>query len=403
LKPTVLVATTSRWFPTARLAVALAKAGCVVEAVCPPGHPIGRISAIAQTHSYKGLAPLKSIAAAIGAAKPDLIVSGDDLATWHLHCLYDRELSRGNSGSTFRALIERSLGAAEYFPVVDARAKFMEAAKAEGIRVPETSVVQDSDGLKNWITRAGFPAVLKANGTSGGDGVRIVSSMAEGARALRDLQAPPLIARAAKRALLDRDRRLIWPALLRQHPIVNAQSFVNGREATSAVACWNGAVLASLHFEVLQKSHSSGHATVLRRIDHPEISAAAEKMVRCLKLSGLHGFDFMLEEPSRHAYLIEINPRATQVCHLSFGPGNDLAAALVAALTGKDVVAAPKVTENDTVALFPQEWLRDPSSTFLHSGYHDVPWDEPDLLRACVQKRGRPNLRKLAQRYQRRS
>jgi hypothetical protein len=402
LKPTVLVATTSRWFPTARLAVALAKVGCVVEAVCPPGHPIGRISAVARTHSYKGLAPLKSIAAAIAATEPDLIVSGDDLATWHLHCLYDRELSRGDSGSTFRALIERSFGAAEYFPVVDARAKFIEAAKAQGIRVPETAVVQDIDSLKNWITRGGVPVVLKADGTSGGEGVRIVTSMAESARALRELQAPPLIARAAKRALLDRDRRLVWPALLRQRSIVNAQSFVNGREATSAVACWNGTVLASLHFEVLQKGHLSGHATVLRRIDHPEINAAAEKIVRCLKLSGLHGFDFMLEESSHHAYLIEINPRATQVCHLSFGPGHDLAAALISVLTGKDIAAAPKVTENDTVALFPQEWLRDPSSNFLHSGYHDVPWDEPGLLRACLKQRSGRNLRKLAQRYQRR-
>jgi hypothetical protein len=34
--------------------------------------------------------------------------------------------------------------------------------------------------------------------------------------------------------------------------------------------------------------------------------------------------------------------------------------------------------------LFPQEWLRDPSSPYLHSGYHDVPWDQPDLVRACV-------------------
>ena len=42
MKPTVLIATTSRWFPTARLAMALASAGCIVEAVSPPGHPIAK-------------------------------------------------------------------------------------------------------------------------------------------------------------------------------------------------------------------------------------------------------------------------------------------------------------------------------------------------------------------------
>ena len=44
-------------------------------------------------------------------------------------------------------------------------------------------------------------------------------------------------------------------------------------------------------------------------------------------------------------------------------------------------------SENDTIALFPQEWLRDPASPFLQSGYHDVPWDEPELIRSCARKR----------------
>ena len=45
---------------------------------------------------------------------------------------------------------------------------------------------------------------------------------------------------------------------------------------------------------------------------------------------------------------------------------------------------APRVTEKDTIALFPQEWIRDPESAFLRSGYHDVPWEEPELLHDCV-------------------
>ena len=98
------------------------------------------------------------------------------------------------------------------------------------------------------------------------------------------------------------------------------------------------------------------------------MSAAAEKMVRRLKLSGLHGFDFMLEASTGNARLIEINPRATQVGHLTLGPGRDLPAALYAALSGEDLHPAPKVTENDIIALFPQEWMRDPDSAFLAIG-----------------------------------
>jgi len=38
----------------------------------------------------------------------------------------------------------------------------------------------------------------------------------------------------------------------------------------------------------------------------------------------------------------------------------------------------------ETVALFPNEWLRDPHSRYLTHGHHDVPWDDPALLKAYV-------------------
>jgi hypothetical protein len=169
--------------------------------------------------------------------------------------------------------------------------------------------------------------------------------------------------------------------------------FVAGREATSTVACWQGNVLASLHFEVVNKRDSSGPSCVVRVTENAEMVAAAEKMVRTLNLSGLHGFDFMLEEDADNAHLIEINPRSTQVGHLALGAGRDLPAALYSAWSGEPLHAAPKVTENDTVTLFPQEWMRDPASPFLTSGYHDVPWEDPELLRACIQKRWKLNFR----------
>jgi hypothetical protein len=348
---------------------------------------MGKISAVRKTHVYRGLAPLVSFGPAVAKTNPDLIVPGDDLATFHLHRLYEREDGRGEVAK----LIERSLGAPESFPVVYARTQFIEIAQQEGIRAPKTEVIANADALRQWVGRMGFPLVLKANGTSGGDGVRVVHTFEEAERALRMLQAPPMLARAAKRALLDHDQTLIWPSLARCRSVVNAQEFVPGGEATSAVACWEGAVLASLHFEVVHKRDAAGPSSVLRLIENHEMSAAAEKMVRRLKLSGLHGFDFMLEASTGNACLIEINPRATQVGHLTLGPGRDLPAALYAALSGENLHPAPKVTENDIIALFPQEWMRDPDSAFLQSAYHDVPWEEPELLRACARVLRRPS------------
>jgi hypothetical protein len=385
--PTVLVATTSRWYPTARLAIALANYGCVVEMLCPPGHPITKTMAATRIHRYQGLTPLRSFAAAVTNAQPDLIIPGDDLAARHLHRLYDREQRNGKAGSLICAVIERSLGPAESFPVAYTRSAFIELAQQEGIRVPATKSISNLDELKDWIIRNGFPVVLKANGTSGGDGVRIVRTLDEAERAFCSLQAPPRWLRAAKRAVVDHDVTLVGPALLRRRFEMNAQTFVDGREATSAVACWQGKVLAALHFEVVNKRSAAGPATVVRWIEHAEIATAAEKMVRRLNLSGVHGFDFMLEEETGKAYLIEMNPRATQVGHLPLGPGRDIPAALYAVLSGQTPQPAPKVTENDTIALFPQEWTRDPQSPFLRSAYHDIPWEEPELVRDCAMNR----------------
>jgi len=336
--------------------------------------------------------PLKSFAEAIAATKPDFIVPGDDLATCHLHHLYDREHRRGKAGHWVCELIERSLGAPESFPMVYARTAFIDLAREEGIRAPKTEVISNLNDLRKWVARVGLPTVLKANGTSGGEGVRVAHTLEEAERAFRALQAPPLLARAAKRALVDQDKSLVWPSLLRHRSVVNAQLFVAGHEATSTVACWKGAVLASLHFEVVNKRSSEGPSSVVRLIENPEMSAAAEKMVRRLSLSGIHGFDFMLEADTGNAHLIEINPRATQVGHLALGAGHDLPAALYSVVSGEPFRAAPKVTEKDTITLFPQEWMRDPASSFLTSGYHDVPWEEPELLRACVRKPWKLNL-----------
>jgi biotin carboxylase len=267
----------------------------------------------------------------------------------------------------------------------------MELARQEGIRVPKTAVLADARDLEAWTSLMGFPMVLKADGSSSGEGVRIAYTLTEAKRALRTLQAPPQFIRVAKRVLIDRDSTWIRPALERRHSVVNAQEFVTGRDTTSLVACWKGEVLAALHFEVVIKQYERGPASVLRLIENEEIADVTKKAARRLNISGLHGFDFLLEKATEKPYLIEMNPRPTQVGHLALGPGRDLTAALNAAVSGKPIPKTRLVTDNPTIALFPQEWSRDPQSTFLNSAYHDIPWEEPDLIRDCLCKSRRWN------------
>lgn len=389
-KPTVLIVTTSPSFSPARLAMALAQRGSIVEAVCLTRHPLSKTRAVRRIHPYYRLACLRSVRNAIASVRPDLVIPTDDLAVQHLHDLHSREQGRGRPGARTCALIEQSLGAPASFSVVYARATLLQLAREEGVRVPATAAVSDRKDLEDWAGRNGFPAVLKADRTSGGDGVRTVRTLEEAERSLRALQSPPLLARALKRTLIDQDMGLLWPALKRNRYVVNVQKFVQGRDATSAAACWKGKVLASVHFEVLNKQDSHGPSTVLRLIDSAEMSVAVEKLVRRLGLSGLHGFDFMIEEQSGDPYLIEINPRATQIGHLALGAGRDIPSALHAVASGATVEQEmPAMTNNDTIVLFPQEWLRNPASPFLTSGHHDVPWEDPDFIRFCVKRYGK--------------
>jgi carbamoylphosphate synthase large subunit len=390
--PTILIASAARWFTTSRLAIAFAKQGCNVDAICPVPHPLRIIKVVRHTYAYQALSPLDSLLRAIDSSHPDLIVPGDDLTNKNLQDLYySQRKTNDEAGSRICELIERSIGSPESFPIVSARASFMELARQEGIRVPKTAVLADARDLEAWTSLMGFPIVLKADGSSSGEGVRIAYTLTEAKRALRTLQAPPQFIRVAKRVLIDRDSTWIRPALERRHSVVNAQEFVTGRDTTSLVACWKGEVLAALHFEVVIKQYERGPASVLRLIENEEIADVTKKAARRLNISGLHGFDFLLEKATEKPYLIEMNPRPTQVGHLALGPGRDLTAALNAAVSGKPIPKTRQVTDNPTIALFPQEWSRDPQSTFLNSAYHDIPWEEPDLIRDCLCKSRRWN------------
>ena len=90
-------------------------------------------------------------------------------------------------------------------------------------------------------------------------------------------------------------------------------------------ACWRGEVLASSTVEVLVSQAPTGAANVVRVLKHYEIEDAVRLLARELQLSGFHGLDFVLEKDTDAAYLLELNPRATQLGHLNLSAHGDLA------------------------------------------------------------------------------
>ena len=247
--------------------------------------------------------------------------------------------------------------------------------------MPRTDPVVSLTALKAWIAAHGPSAVLKLDGRTGGEDLILLSDRANVAEVYLKLK----LRQRGLRALWKGVARLdVEPLLIEWRdgrPAMSVQAFVAGRPANCAVACWRGEVLGFVAVEAVRTSSAFGVATVVRRIEGRAMRDAAEAIVRRLGLSGMCGFDFMIDDRSGEAMLIEINPRATQINHFPIGPEADLATALLGALVGRPPDLRPFSTVPDTpIVLFPHG--RRDSENFAQDGvFHDAPYEEPELLK----------------------
>jgi ATP-grasp domain len=383
-QPTILLAATTWWPLSAKLAVSLIRHGCSVEALCPPGHSLRYVSGVRRYHLYRRIGSLNALKRAVVAACPEVVIPCDDGVVSQLHQLY---LERPE----LRALITRSLGTATHFEVVANRERLQQVARAMHIRVPRNKRVTTTDELRDWFERTGDTAVLKQNGTWGGNGVRVVRSLTEAADELTRMLEPAPWTTAWKRMLVNRDPLALWGRRHGKAPVVTLQEFIRGRPANIMMACWKGQVLGAVTVEVLWSQEETGAAMVVRLIDHHEIAQAACALAARLELSGFYGLDFMLDSDSGAAYMIELNPRCTQLGHIPIAGQDDLAGQLcrklgmVSAKTA-DRSRPPGLTIGETIAFFPKASLWNPKSRYVCEGYLDMPQEEPALMREMLKE-----------------
>lgn len=386
MAPTVLLAATTAWPSAARLAAGFAQLGWRVAIAAPSDAP-ARKSRFADTvHRYHGFASLSCLSAAIAASGADLIVPCDDRAVRRLLALHARSKRTGNGDIAAR--IGRSLGAVENYAAMFSRTAFIAEAEAAGIAVPRTRGIGSEKDLEDGLSAFGLPAVLKSDGSWGGDGVAIVRTREEARAAFRRMSRPLSRLRLAARAFNRGDTHYLTDALRPVHPVLSLQEFISGAPATTSFACWQGEVVAAIHMDVAVSQGGTGPASVVRRVGDPAMDDAMRKLARRFGLSGLYGLDF-IRDASGTVHLLEINPRAPQTAALALGEGCDLLAALTARAAGTALHARAPATSADLIALFPQEWWRDPASPYLATAHHDVPWDDPAVLRLCLPRQVR--------------
>lgn len=365
----VLVASALLWPNAVRLCRAFRDAGFDVGAVAVPQHPVHRSPAPNRTFDYRTKAPLKSLREAIASQTPDIIIPCDDRILGHLYAL------RAVGNDDVSALIETSLGRGGASGVIAKRGTLGAISRLPDVDIPRTDTVDSVADLRDWAHKHSLPAVLKLDGSWGGKDVLVVRHESELRRTFWEMKLRQSVFRGLKRYLIEQDVEALG---LRPKPAITVQSFVAGRPANIAVACWRGEVVAQIAVEAVELASPFGMATVVRVVDGAAMVAAARSVCRHYMLSGLHGFDFVIEEGSGAVKLIEINPRATQIGHIPLGPGRDLATALFEVISGCPAPCRPHLEPRD-ICLFPNEWRRDPQSLYLTNTYHDVPVDETDL------------------------
>jgi ATP-grasp domain len=371
-KPHVLLVAAKWWPLSARMAIALLQNGCTVSAICPKPHLLGFVDGISKHHLYSSCHSLASLYRAVVDAKPDLIVPCDDGAAAQCRVLHTLDASLGS-------LIEKSFGSQRSFSVLASRDRFLGAARALGLRTPRTQKVTIRQDLIDLPRNGNEKLVVKVDGDSGGNGVRICDSVAEALAAWETLRRPPSRIAAWKRIFIDKDPLALW--LRKQYREVTVQEFIDGCPANSMVLSWQGRMLALVSVVVVAADGPTGAATVVRVIDDARMESTARALSAHLHLSGFFGLDFVIERATGLPYLIEINPRCTQLGHLEATKGGSLAAVLAAVLRGIEERPGGLPPVGARVALFPQAVAAGPTiKPLVDASILDVPVNAPNLV-----------------------
>lgn len=264
------------------------------------------------------------------------------------------------------ALVRRSLGEPQGYPLHAARRRAFETARAADIPMaPQADVATLDDGLA-FASRHGYPVVLKQESTMGGVGAFVLTSEAQ----LREFGLGGSFARAGG-------------------PPWVIQAFIPGVLGMHAVFADQGRVVAQLSAVQLRRrsERQTAPSSVVELCAHDAMAHGAAAFVRARGACGFHGWDFQIDEAGQ-AWMIEHNPRPISISHLGHLLGEDLCQALAATcgVPGAPVAAPSRSAGSCRVALFPDEWQRDAHSQALQTMFHDAPWDDRALFTALLQE-----------------
>ncbi len=334
------------------------------------------VDGLAQLHFLHPLTLPQSIDRAVRASHPDLIIPADDASVCLLHDLAARRPEHA-------PLVERSLGHPRHYALLRSRRAFLDLAHSLAIPCSATRLI-DSRAAIDAIGCT-FPTVLKYDGTSGGYGVVLAHNAEELHQGYRMLMRHRLPLRSLKRLFINADVPSLYRCANLPAEEITHHAYIPGTPANGLFVAKQGEVLAQIQVRVERALSATGASVIVERIHHPAILEAAQKIAAHLQLSGFFGLDFILHAETGEPWLLEINPRATQLCHIPLDPAHNHFATLAdAAYTlAADCATPPPLPPqpiHPRLAFFPQALTLPPEDPILASAFLDRPESEPDLV-----------------------
>ncbi|ARN80810.1 hypothetical protein [Methylocystis bryophila] len=362
-----------------RLVKPLTEAGFAVAALCPAGDALTQTRYLCRRYALDSVKNSRRIELALAEAlrdwKPAFVIPGDERAVVFLHVLVRRAKTGERLALDAHSLatLMNSLGDFDHYDTLLMKSETVALARQCGMRTPEGGSAVSAEDAVRLAERIGCPVYLKQSFSWAGRGVIRCHTPAEVASAFASLQPRhqnPLY--TAARRLLRRDW---YPVSTR----VDVQQSVDGFPAFYAALAWKGKMLAGFAGFVERASSANGPSCVVRLGAHEEMASASCALIAAAGATGFIGFDFMIEHATGKAFLLECNLRPVQATHLGSRIGVNLCEALADAIRGVPTPHPPPKRE-ETVALFPQEWRRDPVGLADFRGFVDAPLDDPALL-----------------------
>lgn len=381
--PRLLVVSANRWSTAGQIASALVLAGFEVAVVCPVDSPVYQLRKLLARFPYRSWISSASIKFAIAKWSPDILVVADDVAAQTLRSLYFEASQKQSELNSIKLmeLLEFSFGDPHSFEIAQSKSEILSLAASLGITCPKTTVLAGGSGFAAKETGITFPVVVKTDDAWGGLGVRVVNDQPALRAALAELSLPYNLPEKLKRVFGRMLRMRLSRWTFGQPRKISVQQYVAGRPCTRAVVCWKGKVLAGITVDVLATLHEFGPAAIVKVVHRPDVTAAAEKIVEKLGLSGFLGFDFILDA-ANNSWFLEMNPRTTPICHICANNG-DLAGSFFFQVTGVRPKATYCRVNQAAFTLFPYETRRVMQMMPDLPSEKGAPNDEPEYVKRC--------------------